>query len=51
MKFQIDHDYHIHSFLSTCSSDPAETPEAILRYGEENGLSEEDKFYPAFLPL
>ena len=38
MKFQIDHDLHIHSFLSTCSSDPEETPEAILRYGEQNDM-------------
>ena len=39
MKFQIDHDFHIHSFLSSCSDDPEETPEAILRYGEENGMT------------
>ena len=38
MKFQIDHDYHIHSYLSTCSSDPEESPEAILRYGEKNKM-------------
>ena len=38
MKFQIDHDYHIHSFLSECSSDPAQNPRRILRYAEENGL-------------
>ena len=40
MKFVIDHDYHIHSFLSSCSSDPSQTPERILRYGEENGLKD-----------
>ena len=39
MKYQIDHDLHIHSFLSTCSRDPSQTPEAILRYAEKNGLS------------
>ena len=39
MKFQIDHDLHIHSYLSTCSSDPGETPDAILRYGEQNGMT------------
>lgn len=38
MKFQIDHDYHIHSCLSDCSRDPEQTPERILRYAEENGL-------------
>ena len=39
MRFQVDHDLHIHSYLSLCSGDPGQTPEALLRYGEENGLS------------
>ena len=38
MKYQIDHDYHIHSFLSPCSRDPEQSPENILRYGIENGF-------------
>lgn len=38
MKYQIDHDYHIHSFLSECSSDPEQTPGRILQYAEENGF-------------
>ena len=38
MRFQVDHDLHIHSYLSLCSDDPEQTPEAILRYGEENGF-------------
>ena len=38
MKFAIDHDLHIHSKLSSCSRDPGQTTEAILRYAEENGL-------------
>ena len=38
MKFQIDHDLHIHSYLSLCSNDPSENPEAILEYGKKNGL-------------
>ena len=38
MKFQIDHDLHIHSKLSFCSDDPGQTTEAILRYGEKNGM-------------
>lgn len=38
MKFQIDHDYHIHSFLSLCSDDPAQSPARILSYGTENGF-------------
>lgn len=39
MKFRIDHDLHIHSMLSTCSSDPEQTAAAILAYGEQNGYS------------
>lgn len=40
MKFKIDHDYHLHSFLSSCSRDPEQTPERILSYARENGLSQ-----------
>ncbi len=39
MRFKIDHDLHIHSYLSSCSHDPNQTAERILRYGEENGLN------------
>ena len=38
MKFQLDHDLHIHTYLSPCSNDPEQNPQSILRYGEENGL-------------
>lgn len=38
MKYQIDHDYHIHSQLSTCSRDPEQTPERLLAYAKEFGL-------------
>ncbi|MBR6556145.1 MAG: hypothetical protein IKT60_01825 [Clostridia bacterium] len=38
MKFQIDHDLHIHSGLSLCSNDPQQNPEAILNYARSNGL-------------
>lgn len=39
MNYQIDHDFHIHSFLSSCSSDPEQTPKAILKYAKDNGFS------------
>ena len=39
MKFQIDHDYHIHSQLSLCSLDSEQTKENILQYARDNGLS------------
>lgn len=38
MKFAVDHDFHIHSFLSLCSNDEGQTPEAILAYAKKNGL-------------
>ena len=38
MKYAIDHDYHIHSQLSSCSNDPEQTPERILKYATDNGL-------------
>ena len=40
MRMAFDHDYHIHSFLSSCATDPAQTTERILQYAEENGLRE-----------
>ena len=38
MRFVIDDDFHIHSFLSDCSRDPAQTSERILDYARQNGL-------------
>ena len=39
MKYVIDHDYHIHSQLSSCSRHPEQTPTRILQYAKENALS------------
>ena len=39
MKFKIDHDYHIHSGLSECSSCADQTPARMLEYAKEYGLS------------
>ncbi len=39
MKYKIDHDYHIHSFLSRCSKDIEQTNEAILDYAKRNNLN------------
>lgn len=36
MRYIIDHDYHIHSMLSSCSNDPKQTTEAILQYAMDN---------------
>ncbi len=38
MRYIFDNDLHIHSKLSLCSNDPAESTEAILEYGLKNSL-------------
>ncbi len=38
MRFQIDHDLHIHSKISDCSNDPLQTNDRILQYAKENDL-------------
>ena len=38
MEFIFDQDFHIHSYLSTCSNDPRQTAEQMLNYAKENGL-------------
>ena len=38
MKFTYDHDLHIHSSVSPCGGDPAQTPGRILQYAADNGL-------------
>ncbi len=40
MKFKINQDYHIHSYLSKCSVDPKQNAENILKYAVDNDLSE-----------
>ena len=39
MRYTIDHDCHIHSYLSSCSKDPAQTPENIIKYARARGIS------------
>ena len=38
LEFIVDHDLHIHSKLSLCSSDPEQNNERILQYAKENNL-------------
>lgn len=40
MRYIVDHDFHIHSMLSSCSNDPAQTTHAILEYAVRNGFSD-----------
>ena len=35
MKFQIDHDLHIHSYISACSNDPLQNNDSILQYAKD----------------
>ncbi len=37
-RFIIDHDLHLQSQLSLCSDDPKQTAQALLAYGEREGL-------------
>lgn len=38
MRFKLNHDLHIHTFLSTCSRNPEQTPENIIAHAKENGF-------------
>lgn len=53
MKYIVDHDYHIHSFLSPCSSDPEQNPETILDYARRHNLKDivlTDHFWDETVP-
>ena len=39
MKFKVDHDLHLHSSISSCSSDQRQSKERILEYAKSSGLS------------
>lgn len=38
MRYVIDHDLHIHSYLSLCSQNAEQTADAILKYGIKNNF-------------
>ncbi len=40
MQFKINHDYHIHSNLSSCSNDTEQSIENIFTYAKENNYHE-----------
>lgn len=53
MRFTFDHDLHIHSQLSACSADPAQTTAALLAYAQANGLTTlclTDHYWDAAVP-
>lgn len=40
MRYKVDHDLHIHSFLSACSRDPEQNPRRMVEYAKANGLKQ-----------
>ena len=40
MRYVFDHDLHIHSKFSQCSSHPEQIPEKMLEYAKKNGLKQ-----------
>ena len=40
MRYVVDHDFHIHSQLSSCSRHPEQTAERILKYAKDNGFKQ-----------
>lgn len=54
MRYIVDHDLHIHSGGSMCSKDPEQTPQRILQYALEEGLSAvalTDHFWDERVPI
>ena len=50
---RIDHDFHLHTRLSSCSGDPRQTAERLLQYALENGLKKlcvTDHFWDETVP-
>ena len=53
MRYIADHDFHIHSMLSSCSRDPEQNTKAILAYAEANQLKHiclTDHFWDSAVP-
>ena len=44
MKYVVDHDLHIHTFLSSCSRNPKQNPEFLPEYARENNLKRTEKY-------
>lgn len=53
MRYRVDHDFHIHSRLSSCSRDPEQHPANLLRWAQENGYDKiclTDHFWDETVP-
>lgn len=54
MKFKLDHDYHIHTYLSPCAGDMRQTPQAVLEKAKHRGYSSlclTDHYWDASIPI
>ena len=40
MRYIVDHDLHVHSKISPCSSHPEQIPEKMLEYAKKNGIKQ-----------
>ena len=52
MRYSVDHDFHIHSYLSPCSRAPEQTPDLILDSAIERGIKSivlADHFWDDFI--
>ena len=38
MRYVVDHDFHIHTYLSSCSRDPEQNVQTIIDYAKANGI-------------
>jgi len=53
MRYVIDHDYHIHSYLSSCSKDPDQSADRLLAYAKDLGLKRicvTDHYWDSLVP-
>ena len=38
MRYVVDHDFHIHTYLSSCSRDPEQNVQTIIDYAKSSGI-------------
>ena len=53
MRYIVDNDLHIHTYISPCSCDREQTPENILKYADDNGFCDiciTDHFWDSKVP-
>ena len=38
MRYRVDHDFHVHTYLSSCSRNPKQNPDFLIKYAKEHGI-------------